>query len=153
MRVWHHWMMGFLLVAAVGLMAPGVAVADSAETCLARTVYFEARGDGEEGMAAVAAVVMNRVAHAEFPGDPCAVVKEGGESPPCQFTYWCDGRSDRPEDQELWALAREVAGRALRGELGEPVGDALFFHNTSIESPFGDRREHVATVGQHLFYR
>ncbi len=104
-------------------------------------------------MAAVGAVVMNRVAHPEFPDDVCAVVTQGGEAPPCQFSYWCDGRSDRPTDETQWALARDVAARLLSGALADPVDGALFFHNRGAGSPFAAHREHVATVGAHLFYR
>lgn len=46
--------------------------------CLALTLYWEAKGEGADGMRAVAAVVLNRVAHAQFPNDICGVVYEGG---------------------------------------------------------------------------
>ena len=150
------WMIG--LAAIIGLMAvfPGNAYGgdrDDAAHCLARTVYFEARGDGVEGMEAVAAVVMNRVASPDFPDAVCAVVEQGGEHPPCQFSYWCDGRSDRPRNAELWQQARRIARRALAGELDDPVAGALFFHASGMKSPFDGRRELVGTVGSHWFYR
>ncbi|MDX1541126.1 MAG: cell wall hydrolase [Geminicoccaceae bacterium] len=141
------------LAGAVLLTIGSPAEAADAEDCLARAVYFEARDDGTEGMAAVAAVVMNRVRHPEFPDDVCAVVKEGGETPPCQFSWWCDGKSDQPEDAELWALAREVAAETLDGETSDPVADALFFHSEKVDPPYHETRELVATVGSHLFYR
>lgn len=134
-------------------MVPGSAIAETNVQCMARTVYFEARGDGVEGMEAVAAVVMNRVAHGEFPDTVCGVVRQGGEQPPCQFSFWCDGRSDRPGNKALWSIALEVAERAVDGELEYSVSGALFFHTKAAGSPFGARREHVATVGEHLFYR
>ncbi|MGH6921343.1 MAG: cell wall hydrolase, partial [Geminicoccaceae bacterium] len=61
----------------------------SAEHCLALAMYWEAQSEGPDGMLAVAAVVLNRVAHPEFPDTVCGVVRQGGESPPCQFSWWC----------------------------------------------------------------
>lgn len=144
---------GLLLVLALGLGWTPPAAAEDPVSCLARTVYFEARDDGRAGMEAVAAVVMNRVRDPEFPNDVCAVVKDGGEAPPCQFAYWCDGRSDQPENEELWALARDVAGHALDGALADPTGDALFFHSRGADAPFHEERTLTAEIGSHLFYR
>jgi spore germination cell wall hydrolase CwlJ-like protein len=56
-------------------------------------------------MRAVASVIFNRVADQRFPNSVCGVVQEGGESPPCQFSWWCDGKSD-------WLSARLAAHRA-----------------------------------------
>ncbi|MGD8430132.1 MAG: cell wall hydrolase [Ectothiorhodospiraceae bacterium] len=151
MHLRRKWILGLVLMAA--LAANAHAQRDGAAQCLARTVYFEARGDGVEGMEAVAAVVMNRVRHRDFPNSVCAVVKQGGETPPCQFSYWCDGRSDRPGDAELWQIAQGIARRALAGELPDPVDGALFFHTEEAGSPFGGRRKYVGKVGSHLFYR
>ena len=67
------------------LLAPAAAI--SAEglsedaRCLALSMYWEAKDEGREGMRAVGAVVLNRRAHEEFPDTPCAVVREGGETP------------------------------------------------------------------------
>ncbi|HEX6144333.1 MAG TPA: cell wall hydrolase [Geminicoccaceae bacterium] len=77
--------------------------------CLALAMYWEAKDEGREGMLAVGSVVLNRVAHEEFPDAPCAVVREGGETPPCQFSWWCDGASDTPTEGEAWVLAQELA--------------------------------------------
>lgn len=141
-----------LLLAAVPIAVPAAAE-DAGEVCLARAVYFEALAEGREGMEAVAAVVLNRMAHDEFPETACAVVEDGGETPPCQFSYWCDGKSDQPEEAEPWALAREVANAALTAPPPDPTGGALFFHRTDIEPPFEEPRESTVTIGDHVFYR
>ncbi|HKJ96072.1 MAG TPA: cell wall hydrolase [Gammaproteobacteria bacterium] len=147
---WKLWPFLILCLLALG---GGNARAETAEQCLARTLYFEARGDGTESMAAVAAVVMNRVRDTDFPDNPCAVVKQGGEKPPCQFSYWCDGKSDRPTDKEQWRRARSIARKALKGDLENPVGGALYFHDDSVKAPFHDKRQYVKTVGSLRFYR
>lgn len=44
--------------------------------CLAKTVYFEARGEPARGQIAVANVVLNRAASIEHPDSICGVVQQ-----------------------------------------------------------------------------
>ena len=114
-------------------------------------MYWEARGEGRTGMLAVGSVVLNRVADDRFPDTACGVVYQGGETPPCQFSWWCDGKSDRPTHQAAWNASRKLAGDLLAERPGDPTHGALFFHNTSIDSPW--RRQRTARIGNHVFYR
>ena len=52
---------------ATALDPDGAAPVDEALVCLARTVYWEAKGEGVAGMEAVANVVINRLAADGFP--------------------------------------------------------------------------------------
>ncbi len=70
------------------------------ERCLALSMCWEAKDQGREAMIAVGSVVLNRIASEDFPDTACEVVFEGGETPPCQFSWWCDGKSDRPTEPE-----------------------------------------------------
>ena len=123
----------------------------SAQQCLALAMYWEAKSEGPDGMLAVASVVLNRVAHPEFPDTVCGVVKQGGESPPCQFSWWCDGKSDLPVEARPWATATRIAERVLRSPPSDLTRGALFFHNISVETPWV--RERTVQIGQHIFYR
>lgn len=125
-------------------------VTAEAHHCVALTMYWEARGEGREGMLAVGSVVLNRVADQRFPDSVCEVVQQGGETPPCQFSWWCDGRSDRPTHREQWAVSLAVAEELLATRPPDPTNGALFFHNTSIRAPW--RRTQVARIGNHVFY-
>lgn len=147
---------GLLTIAAVGTLGlwSGPGHSEEALECLARTLYFEARNEGQAGMDAVAAVVFNRIESPEFPDDVCNVVKDGGESPPCQFAWWCDGKSDQPDDPDLWRAAEEVAARWLDSPPPDPVADALYFHARGADAPYHkEELELVEEVGDHLFYR
>ena len=70
-------------------------------TCLAQNIYFEARSEPVAGMLAVGHVVLNRVASDRFPDTVCKVIRQGGERRRhrCQFSWWCDGRSDKPHNE------------------------------------------------------
>lgn len=124
------------------------------QECLALTVYWEAGGENREGMAAVAAVVLNRRESPDFPSTVCEVVREGGTAPGCQFTFWCDGKSETPHDPDLWAVAQEVAAEALEPRPPDPTGAALFFHAESLgAAPWKIPRERTTQIGRHIFYR
>ena len=114
-------------------------------------MYWEARGEGRQGMLAVGSVVLNRVEDYRFPNSACDVVYQGGETPPCQFSWWCDGKSDRPTDSGIWAVSLELANELLEADVQDPTEGALFFHNRSIKSPW--RRVKTAEIGNHIFYR
>ncbi len=130
---------------------PPVQADSEARHCVALTMYWEARGEGREGMLAVGSVVMNRVDDHRFPDSACGVVYQGGETPPCQFSWWCDGRSDRPTDSALWSASLALADELLTADLRDPTHGALFFHNKSISSPW--RRVRTTEIGNHIFYR
>ena len=110
---------------------------DSARQCVALAMYWEARGEGRPGMVAVGSVVMNRVRSDEFPDTPCDVVYQGGETPPCQFSWWCDGKSDRPQNQVQWSLALNTATEVLAERTDDPTGGALFFRSTAASGSPG----------------
>ncbi|HXV81030.1 MAG TPA: cell wall hydrolase [Candidatus Binatia bacterium] len=121
--------------------------------CLALTVYWEARAGGREAMEAVAWVVLNRRKNPDFPDTICKVVREGGENPPCQFSYWCDGEPDTPKNHDVWKLAREVAAQMLENPPSDPTGGALFFHSVELASPWTKERKRTVEIGRHIFYR
>ncbi len=121
------------------------------QRCLAQAMYWEARGEGLRGMIAVGWTVLNRVSSAHFPPTPCAVVHQGGEQPPCQFAFWCDGKSDRPKDADSWRAALGVAAKLLHDPPRDPTRGALYFHNTSVRTP--RRGIRTARIGRHTFYR
>lgn len=118
---------------------------------MALTLYWEARGEGRRGMIAVGWTVLNRVRSRRFPATVCAVVHEGGERPPCQYSWWCDGRSDRPRDRQSWQEALGLATQLLRRPPRDPTRGALFFRGAGARG----RWKHVRTVriGRHVFYR
>lgn len=148
-----------ILPALLCLMAPlypDNAAARSMEAehqCLALALYWEARGETRRGMVAVGWTILNRAQSSDFPATPCAVVYQGGEQPPCQFSWWCDGKNDRPRDRDSWIQARIIAAQLLMNPPPDPTGKALFYHSTSIGVPWKRKRTRTARIGKHIFYR
>ena len=130
---------------------------EQAVGCLALTMYWEAKAEGRAGMLAVAAVVLNRVADPKFPGSVCGVVRQGGQQPPCQFSWWCDGKSDQPTEADAWScaegLARTLLADPAKAAQRDPTRGALFFHSARISTPWVVPRQRTVRIGHHIFYR
>jgi N-acetylmuramoyl-L-alanine amidase len=122
--------------------------------CMALALYWEAKTEGTNGMYGVGHVLLNRVNHTEFPSTVCEVMRHGGEKAPCQFSFWCDGKSDRPDQESgAWQLAKEISKDLVDNPPTDTTNGALFFHVKDIEVPWSIKREKTTEIGQHIFYR
>ncbi len=131
----------------------GKELLDDAITCLSRTIYWETRGDGAAGMEAIANVVINRLGHEGFPNTICEVVRQGREQGACQFSWWCDGRSDDAEEDESYAIAKEIARKALNRQLTDRTGGALYFHQRKVTPSWSANYIKTVGIGEHVFYK
>ena len=122
--------------------------------CLADVMYFEARGEGLAGQAAVAMTVLNRVRSKRFPDTICAVVKQGkGELHRCQFSYYCDGHPERIHELHAYREIKELARNILDSGAADRTGGATHFHSVSVSPSWADDMQFTAKIGQHVFYR
>ena len=128
--------------------------------CLAKNIYHEARGESREGKVAVANVTLNRVHSARFPDTVCGVVYQAVYSRwwlehhnklvpvrnMCQFSWYCDGKSDRIQlttlegetiksNVQAWADSHWIATQALLGNLIDITDGATFYYNPSLANP------------------
>ena len=127
---------------------------DDAITCLARTIYWEARNSSTADMEAIADVVMNRLGHEGFPSTICGIVKQGREQRACQFSWWCAGRPVSAQDEKSYAVAKEVARKALNRELKDATLGALYFHDKKQSAPRWSKQYiRTVTIGNHVFYK
>jgi spore germination cell wall hydrolase CwlJ-like protein len=122
--------------------------------CLALNIYFEARGEGEQGQLAVGHVVMNRVADRHYPSTVCNVVQQGGEERRyrCQFSWWCDGKPDRPLNQKAWLKSLELAITVYFGHSEDPTDGALWYHADYVNPYWSNTLVLGNKIGQHIFY-
>ncbi len=123
--------------------------------CLALNIYHEARGESEQGKHAVGHVVMNRVTDRRFPTSVCRVVRQGGERRRnrCQFSWWCDGRSDRPRNRTAWNSSLRIAQEIIVGLSSDPTDGALWYHADYVRPYWRKAFTRGPKIGQHIFYR
>ena len=142
----------------VGPMAPLAASADADAGrqigCLALTIYHEARGESERGKLAVGHVVMNRTRSILFPASVCDVVRQGGQRRArCQFSWWCDGRSDRPKDPAALRESLWLAEKVYYGCTRDPTAGALWYHSTAVKPSWSKAFGRGKRIDRHVFYR
>ncbi len=122
--------------------------------CLTMAVYYEAASESDEGEAAVAQVVLNRVRHPLFPKTVCGVVFQGSTLPTgCQFTFTCDGSLARRPSPAGWKRASDIAARALDGYVMKAVGEATHYHTMWVVPYWQPTLVKLTQIGAHIFYR
>ena len=146
--------------------------------CLELHVYYEARSDNLAGMYAVSDVVLNRVRDDRYPNTICEVVYQGPtkeswktkQDPDlpedqrkynpvrnmCQFSWYCDGKDDIPDDETGWATAQYVAGSILYANKHRGITEgSTHYHATYVKPRWAHDRgmNHVGRIGTHIFYR
>jgi hypothetical protein len=123
--------------------------------CLAEAIYFESRSEPEDGQAAVAQVVLNRVRSGIFPANICGVVYQDRNRPfACQFSFACEGKSLRVEEPGPWAVAVRIAQDVASGAAYNPqVADAVNYHANYVMPYWAHTLQRVDRIGHHIFYR
>jgi spore germination cell wall hydrolase CwlJ-like protein len=122
--------------------------------CLAEAIYFEARSEPEEGQAAVAQVVLNRVSSGLYPASVCGVVYQNRHRwHACQFSFACEGKSLRIADSDSWATARRIADEVMDGKTYlADVGGSTHYHANYVRPRWAKRLKKMDVIGHHIFY-
>ncbi|MCH8189050.1 MAG: cell wall hydrolase [Proteobacteria bacterium] len=124
------------------------------ERCMAQAIYFEARGEPFEGQLAVAQVILNRVRDKRYPNEICAVVFENETwRDRCQFSFACDGRSDRPKDFSAWVSAIKTARMVGTGHMRDVTYASTHYHAEYVKPEWAARFHRTVKIGRHYFYR
>ena len=128
-------------------------IISSALLCLASNIYFEARSEPISGQIAVAEVTLNRVGSHAYPDDICGVVLQENDDG-CQFSWWCDSKSDQPKDMFSFLKAKAIAKMMIEdGKYISVVGDEVtHYHSTSVEPYWIADYTEWQRVGDHVFY-
>jgi len=130
-------------------------------TCLALNIYFESRNQPIEGQVAVSQVVLERVKSKKYPDTVCEVVFQGPTyswsvnypiKDRCQFSWYCDGLSDKPKDQIAWLNSLEVAEKVYYG-LTDTVKGATHYHSVKVDPWWAKYKVKVKQIGDHIFYK
>ena len=134
-------------IALAALLCITPAQASDQRACIAKAIYWEARGLSENGQRAVAEVIWNRVNHPAFPKTPCAVVFQRTGAT-CQFSWTCTNlRHAQPPRNASWQAAWRIAGEPP----SSVTNGALFFHAKRYRTRWRHLVE-VAEVDGHVFY-
>ena len=137
---------------------------DMQKECLARNIYFEAGNQPLAGQVAVALVTINRVKNSQFPNTICEVIYQAklrknarGENVPiigqCQFSWFCDGKSDRPVDSDTWLEALGIAYNLFDVNVIDITEGALWYHADYTLPYWANQLNQTVVIENHIFYR
>ncbi len=132
---------------------PQVEVDQEAVNYMAATLFMEARGEGLEGMRAVAHVIVNRMNHGGFGGWSVYDVVTS----PWQFSPWNRGFRQpviaNQWQQDRWDEAVEISTEVLSGASVDPTNGALYFHATYVHPRWARGARGRTRIGNHIFYQ
>ena len=130
--------------------------------CLASNIYWESRNQSLGGKLAVGQVVLNRVDNKRFPDTICEVVKQTKFYPSgkinlhdCQFSWYCDGKSDIPLENELDIYEESfiLATKLLEKRPIDFTEGSTHYHNDKVYPYWADSLERTTRIDNHIFYR
>lgn len=108
---------------------------------MANAVYGESRGEPYKGQVAVAAVILNRIKHQNFPNTVYGVIFE-----PRAFTAVADG--------QIYLTPNETAKKAVREAINgyDPTYGCIYYFNpNTATSAWIWSRQQIMTIGKHIF--
>jgi len=136
--------------------------------CLAENVYHEARNQGTAGQLAVISVTINRVNDPRFPDTICGVVYEGPSRPSwkdptvmipirnrCQFSWYCDGKSDIPKNKELFNSIYNLSYTVVYDmiQIVDITDGATHYHADYVSPAWAETKTKTIEIEDHIFYR
>jgi spore germination cell wall hydrolase CwlJ-like protein len=117
---------------------------------------------------AVMSVTLNRVSDPRFPNTVCEVVKEGPSRPSwkdqtvmipikhrCQFSWYCDGKSDRVNDMETFDNIFLFTSGLVNGTITllDVTDGATHYHADYVEPAWAKTKTKTIEIEDHIFYR
>ena len=130
--------------------------------CMALNIYHEARSDSTLGQEAVGMVTMNRVYSEKYPDTICDVVYQShlnSRGNPirnkCQFSWYCDGKSDVPRDKVKFEEAMTNAKWVMNnyGSERDITGGAVMYHASYVNPYWSKAYTKTSRIESHIFYK
>jgi len=131
------------------------AISEADRVIMAKTLWGEARGETtDEGVKAVAAVILNRLASSRYPSTLAGVCRQFK-----QFSCWNRNDPNRAKIDAL--LATDPGLRRLRGIVDQVIAarpqsvlppEVLHYHTTTISADWSKGKPVFKRIGSHNFY-
>lgn len=133
--------------------------ATQATNIIARTLYMEARSEGEAGIDAVASVISNR-AGGKAEKLPIVCLKK------YQFSCWNGSTTKTPTlykaivpsaavkqgpNRDMWQYCEKTAGKLLGGTFKSTIGKRNAYHTLAVTPKWDEIMQDKTTIGNHVF--
>ena len=140
--------------AAAAVYGAPISYSEADIYCATQAAYFEA-GTDPASAAAVVHVVVNRARDARWPGSLCGVITQRASRKlgDCQFTFFCDGKSERMTYAPILRQSVAAVEQALNATGADPTLGATCYHRSDSRPAWARNLQPVARYGVHVFYR
>ncbi len=124
------------------LIIPESTMTNEEKELLARLVTAEAKGEPYEGKVEVAAVVLNRVEHEQYPDTIEGVIYQERQFEPVE-----NGSINQPASPE----AKQAVNEALVAQGKENKQSLNFYNPDMVESKWHESKTVTTVIGNHVF--
>ena len=104
-------------------------------------------------------VTLNRAENKLFPNNVCDVVyqskidKNGNPiRGKCQFSWYCDGKSDKPMNKDVWYDSVKIAASLVEGTADIIGTSATHYHTKNVRPYWSKHYTKLGYYGEHVFY-
>ena len=166
---------GVMLCATTAIGKESISAEEARERyCMAEAILFEAGNQPLAGKVAVGEVIMNRVRSKRYPNTVCGVVHQGPISSwwkkkhnkivpvrnRCQFSYYCDGKSDkltRWEKTHTWTNVLKATIYVMTTDVEiskfNLTNGATHYHATYVDPHWNKYLQQTVRIEDHIFYK
>lgn len=125
--------------------------------CMAKNLFYEARGTNKWEMIRVANVTMNRVNSKVYPSTVCEVVYQYK-----QFSWTLIKHRVTDSIHSLYKakgdlaeydLAKDIANRAVANDLPDLTGGAMWYHTHKVNPKWNKQKEVTYASNWHRYYK
>ena len=122
--------------------------------CMSEALYFEARNQPDNGVRAVAHVILNRARGNTYHGSVCDVVHQRVNGV-CQFSYYCqlDANALRPREHNAYDNMRKIADSVISNEDYDFTNGSEFYHTVHITAKWDKIMNKTLTISDHVFFK
>ena len=105
-------------------------------------------------------VILNRVKNKRFPNTICKVIHQGvyWQGNPvrdmCQFSYWCDGKTEKYKDMKAISRIIRLAKIVSSGIIVKTLDKATHYHASYVSPGWASNKQFkfITQIGKHIFY-
>jgi spore germination cell wall hydrolase CwlJ-like protein len=129
--------------------------------CLQTAIYFESRGLSDRSMALVGQATLNRASSSSGASTVCGTVHKKRSKTSCDYSWYCDGKSDVMKDLTQKERSYRVAKEVLAGKHSALTKATHFLHCSVVTANSGwlknmkylGRDKYADGKPAHCFYR
>jgi spore germination cell wall hydrolase CwlJ-like protein len=119
--------------------------------CLTDNISYESNNQSDNGKAAVAHVVLNRIKERKFGNTACSVITQKRNNT-CQFSWVCHTKAKIDSDDRI--ENKRIAENVYLGNIPDNTGGATYYHAKWMKTypMWSNKFKKTTRIESHIFY-